>query len=378
MADRFCTNCGGKLPEQTKFCTACGAQQPQPQAQPQQFQPQQYQQPAPAAQPYPAYPQQQPYAAPPAAAKPKKKHKGLKILLGFVGAIVLLIVSIAALKGKAASMDYYKIQNERVPSIKYVLGEKRKVSGAGTEIRDGMSIKSFKYLSDTPEQDMDAYYAAMVEKEGYTRLADPETMEVTGVGRNSEKPGHHIEVTATPTSTGYTISVYYIQGELQMINASDDPEPSGDDDDIVTQPSNVQPPVTQAPKPPAGDDTKFTDTADYFFIGPDKVPTVNKAVGYRKSPSSATSTWMGAINIQVDYLSDSPGEDTYNYVLYLQDNDGFVCLADVDTFATPEGEAIFGRNSVEAGQRLIMTVTWDSGGYNVHLQRAEGEIVPNG
>ena len=193
------------------------------------------------AQPYPAYPQQ-PYAAPPAAPPAKKKkHTGLKVLLGFVGAIALLVTAIILIMGKASRMDYYKIQNDQVPSVKYVLGEKRKVIAAGAETRNGMPTKYFAYRSDTPQEDMDAYFASLREKEGFIKLVDPDTMEAVGVGRNSVEPGHHIEVVVEPSSDGYIVTVYYVDGELEMINTSTD-------DDRV-EPTSADTGTTVAPTP---------------------------------------------------------------------------------------------------------------------------------
>ncbi|MDR2687183.1 MAG: zinc ribbon domain-containing protein, partial [Oscillospiraceae bacterium] len=157
---KFCTGCGAPIEDAAKFCVSCGTPNTQPEPQPQpQAAPPQYQQPQQYQQPYPAYPPPQPYAAPPAAAKPKKKHKGLKILLGFVGAIVLLIVSIPILLGAGGNMDYYNIGNEKVASVKLALGEKRKLSGTSSRVENGANIKAFTYGEPDRDQaaDMSAY-----------------------------------------------------------------------------------------------------------------------------------------------------------------------------------------------------------------------------
>ena len=205
------------------------------------------------AQPYPAYPQQQPYAAPPAAPPAKKKKRtGLKVLLGFVGAIALLVTAIILIMGKASRMDYYKILHDQVPSVKYVLGEKRKVITAGAETKNGISSKYFEYKSDTPQEDKDTYFASLLEKEGFIKLVDPDTMEAVGVGRNSVEPGHHIEVVVEPASDGYIVKVYYVDGELEMINTSTDDGPDpydtpySDDDETTAPAMTYQSPATQA------------------------------------------------------------------------------------------------------------------------------------
>ena len=257
---KFCTGCGAPLDDAAKFCMSCGTPsaqpqpepQPQPQPQPepeaqqyqqppqqqyqqpQQFQPPQYQQPQ-----YQQQPQQP-------AAKPKKKGKGLKVFLCIVGVFAVLIASIALLMGKASRMDYYKLMKDQIPSVKLALGEKRKVTGAGTKIENGMNIKNFSYSSDTPQEDIDAYYAYLLDKAGYIRMYDPDTMEFSSVGHNSVTPGNHIEVIAETDSGGYVVTLYYAKGEIQMINTDDKGEDKKKSDDYEAPTDSYQTPATQA------------------------------------------------------------------------------------------------------------------------------------
>ena len=255
MADKFCTNCGTRNPEQTKFCTGCGspltavppAQQAMGQPPPQPMPPMGGPMPPSAEQPFQNPPYAQPYPmapmAPsmPAAPPAKKKRKGLKVLLGFLISIALIVTAILLLIGKASSMDYYKIQNDKVPSVKYVLGEKRKVLIAGAASQNGINGKYFAYKSDTPQQDIDTYLTVLLEKEGFIKMVNPDTMEVTGVGRNSVEPGYHIEVLVEPASDGYVVTVYYAQGEIEIINTSTDDgrvEPTSADTGTTTAPTS--------------------------------------------------------------------------------------------------------------------------------------------
>ncbi|MCL1951190.1 MAG: zinc ribbon domain-containing protein [Oscillospiraceae bacterium] len=373
---KFCTGCGAPLDDAAKFCVSCGtpAAQPQPQ-QPQPVpQPQQYQQ------PYPAYPSPQPYAAPPAASAPKKKRTGLKILLGFVGAIVLLVAAIVALTGKASNMDYYKIQKDQVPSVKYVLGEKRKIVGTGAETKNGIASKYFAYKSDTPQEDIDAYYAYLLEEEGYTRMLDS-NMEFSGAGHDSVTPGYHLEVQADPSSDGYTVTVYYVKGEIQMLDEpeQEETEPA---DETTTRPNRDLPPVTspsRTTKPPATsarNDTSFSADDDYYIFGNDKMPSVKNVLGYRRVPSSARFTMSGTITLQAEYKSDTPNQDAYDYLVYLKENDGFYSLASV-SFADPSGRAEFGRNSVDSGYMIVLTLDFDPTGYKLEVKYSVGEITLN-
>jgi hypothetical protein len=247
----------------------------------------------------------------------------------------------------------------------------RKATGTGTEIRNGITVEYFAYQSETPEEDVAAYLEALLNDKGYTPTVDPDTREPEGAGINSVDPGHWLEVTAKTEPGGYVIYVYYVPGELEMIS---DPTQPYDD---PTQPYDDQLPSNNPfNETTAGNGSDYSDTDDAYSVGPDKVPSINKAVGYRKSTSSFAVNILGVTTLQVDYLSDSPGMDAMGYYSYLRENDGFISLADV-TFTDPEGETKLGRSSVEPGYILIATLKWTAEGYNLEVSRMEGEIVPN-
>jgi hypothetical protein len=280
MADKFCTNCGTRNPEQTKFCASCGSplaaappvQQPMGQPPGQPLPPMGQPFPPPQQQPYPAYPPQpqpfqdpsyaQPYPmAPPMPAAPpaKKKHTGLKVLLGFFGAIALLVVALVILLGAGESKDYYKIGGEKVPSVKLALGEKRKLSGAESKIENGASMKVFTYNEPDRDQalEMAAYVNYLQEKDGFLLLTDMDfsTPEAwCKLGRNAAK-GYIIIVQVEYDATGYIITLVKQEGEVTPADGDDGPEPYGnsygedDEDETDPQTNSYQTPATQASTP---------------------------------------------------------------------------------------------------------------------------------
>ena len=405
MADKFCSNCGTSNPETAKFCVSCGtpaaaavpppAEQPMPPVeQPAQFmgQPMQptqpIERPASQQQPYPGYPpqpqpfQNQPYPmAPTPAAKPKKKGKGVLIgcgsALAFVVLIaVIIVVAASSALRKAANADYYNIKNDQVPSVKYVLGEKRKVTGTGTEIKNGVTNTYWQYDSSTPEQDIDTYFNSLAENEGWTPVYDGD-MEFAGVGRNSVTPGYQLEVQAEHTDDGYIISVYYLQGQLEMLKTpgagADDLEDDPYNDSYVPFSSYVPPETTTAS---VGNDANFSADADYYYFGNDRVPSVKQILGYRDVSSSARFAMGGETHLQAEYKSETPNQDAYNYLVHLMENDGFISLAEV-SFTAPSGRAEFGRNSVDTGYIIILTLDFDSAGYKIEAQYKEGKVTLN-
>jgi hypothetical protein len=74
------------------------------------------------------------------------------------------------------------------------------------------------------------------------------------MGRNSEDKGYRVIVQIEYDAKGYVITLVKEEGEITPARGGpdepDDDPYSTDNDAPTTQPSNVQPPATQAPKPP--------------------------------------------------------------------------------------------------------------------------------
>ena len=258
---RFCSNCGTGLDDATKFCMNCGTPVPQPAApevpsqpepapppfpQPEQQQtyqgqlppqsfPQYPQQPQ---QPYPQYPQQpqqpypqQPYPAAPPPPPKKKKGKVLIVLaiiaVIFVGGIAAVIAGAAGAVNKAANADYYELGNDRIPSVKHVLGEKRKITSASTSINNGVTMKEYQYSVPDKDQSLEmSQYLSYLREEGFLLLTDvdfnaPEAW--CKLGRNSVDSGYQVVVQIDYDTKGYTIIVVKEEGEIR--SNTNDPAP---------------------------------------------------------------------------------------------------------------------------------------------------------
>ena len=263
---KFCPNCGTQLNDDVKFCAGCGTQinapaappQGTPPAPPPPFQPppqQQYQQfspPQPQQQQYQQFPQQQAYVAAPAPAK--KKGKGLKILLGILGGFVALIVLIIVIAfsavSKAGKVDFYELGNDKIPSVKYVLGEKRKVSNTNTEIVNGVTTKELQYNEPDRDQalEMSQYITYLHDNEGFKYVTDVEfsTPEAWAqVGRNSNDAGYQLVVQIEYNAKGYTITIVKEPGEVTPNGGETPADPFGTP---TTNPA-FTPTPTNAPTP---------------------------------------------------------------------------------------------------------------------------------
>ena len=260
---KFCSNCGTGLDEAAKFCANCGtttvavppAPEPEPQPAPTQPSPlpfpveqqpqyiaqqqpaQQQAAPLPYAQPQQPYPQApQPYPAAPPPAQ-KKSKKGLVIALAIIAVIVIggiaaAVIGIAGAFSKPSKIDYYEMGNDKIPSVKLVLGEVRKVVSSSASISNGVTTKVYQYNAPAVDQglEMSQYLTYLREEDGFLLLTDvdfnvPEASCI--VGRNSVDSGYELQLQIAYNTGGYIITILKQEGE---ITPASDGEPDDLDD----------------------------------------------------------------------------------------------------------------------------------------------------
>ena len=232
---KFCTNCGAGLDEAAKFCTACGTQTaaagtqtagetpPPPPPMPQPI-------PQPMPQPAPQY--APPYApAPPPA---KKKHTGLKVFLGILGGllgfIVLIVVIASAATGSAAKKDYYEIGKDKVPSVKFVLNEKRKITSVGTSTADGVTTYKVVYeVGSAQGEEMQAYAAYLLGKDDFYIMPDENPDAFAVLARNSVDEGKRLTLTILCDNTGYAVIIVKEAGQIEPAEPNEEPNEPGYD-----------------------------------------------------------------------------------------------------------------------------------------------------
>jgi hypothetical protein len=74
------------------------------------------------------------------------------------------------------------------------------------------------------------------------------------------------------------------------------------------------------------------------------------------------------------YEADAaPSDEMTEYARYLTEKDGFLRLEDEN----PDAFATLGRNSVDAGQCLTVTILVSGSGYTVTIAKQAGQITPN-
>ena len=264
---KFCSNCGTSLTDTAKFCAGCGTKQddaPPVQQQPQPVQ----QQPQPVVQQPPIiqqtaqlYQQPQPAAIAPA----KKKKSKIPIIIAVFGVflvaviigVVLLVNSLAGNLSETAKTDYYEMGVDRVPSVKYVIGEERKITGLNTSTSGKVTTKEIKYEVSGPERrdEIYNYYRYLVEKDGFYNLTqinfENERSGDVVIGRNSDNDGYEIQIQLKYDTGGYTVTLLKQPGGITPKEPDEpaEPEAPGGAADENQAPETVLENPTPAPAP---------------------------------------------------------------------------------------------------------------------------------
>jgi len=223
-------------PQGPQFPQQQGQQRPQ---QGQQFQPQeqQYQQQG---------PQGSPPGAPPPGAPPKKGlSKKLMIIIGAAALVVagVVIALILLLGGNSVeSEEFFDVGGDMIPSVMYVLGEKRKISEvriSGSKNADKMVVEYS--VSDNQGDEMEEYAQALVDDFDFIALDEYDFGGKRGsnfqyVKVSDEDDEYIVIVTLDFNNNGYTLTIERREGEISIGPDDADFAPDGDihEGDAVT------------------------------------------------------------------------------------------------------------------------------------------------
>ena len=282
---KFCDKCGAQITEGATFCSVCGAPVSQPQQQyqqqpqdpygappsQQQYVPPEQQQYAPPPQQQYTPPPQQQYAPPPQqqygapppqqqySAKPPNKFLSIKFIILYIIIAVAVIVGIFVvpnLLNSVADKDFFELSGDRVPSVKYVLGDAPDVSKASTSKSGGVEQMVIEYkAADDPAADMEEYANALISDFKFFSVngfdfSEPKGRDIQFAKESSEE-GFVVLVSIDYTSSNYTITITRGEGTLNIQDNTPEEPPVVEDD----------PPQTEEPPPEEPPDSGNTGAA---------------------------------------------------------------------------------------------------------------------
>jgi len=260
-----CNNCGKESKGNTQFCSGCGTaldvqqgqQFPQQGQQfPQQGQqfPQQGQQFQQQGQQFPQqgqqfpqqgqqFPQQGMQGPPPSAPLKKGLSKKLMIIIGAAAVVVIgvVLVLLFVFSGNSyESEEFFDVGGDMVPSVMYVLGEKREISEVTVYSSKSADKIVVEYsVSDNQGDEMEEYAGVLVDDFDFIALDEYDFSGKRGsdfqfVKVSDEDDDHIVIVTIDFNNSGYTLTIERREGELNVGDDDDDGDNitmGGDDDD---------------------------------------------------------------------------------------------------------------------------------------------------
>ncbi len=118
----------------------------------------------------------------------------------------------------------------------------------------------------------------------------------------------------------------------------------------------------------------LTDAAqlEQYDMGDDEIISITSVVGEREVAGVETSTNNGVTSKQYTYISDTVYDDLLAYVTQLME-DGWLVTQDIDLNVLP-GSGELGMHSVDDGQILLVSFTYDEDGYVINVTKGKGTL----
>ncbi|MDR0851129.1 MAG: hypothetical protein LBN36_01405 [Clostridiales Family XIII bacterium] len=201
------------------------------------------------------------YAAQPAKKKKKGMPKVLKVLLIIFIAIIAIVATFVIVgltsASRAEKADYYKVGNDRVPSVYLAFGETREIVGVSSATENGIKKKAYEFGVKGSGQGMEVYeyFTYLIDNDDFifvTNFEDFHDPEGEGiqVARQSVDEGKVIIVQIDYDESGYTVTLAVAKGEFNLFEeaAAELVEDDEDDEDIEVI-SETPTPVVKGDEP---------------------------------------------------------------------------------------------------------------------------------
>lgn len=110
-----------------------------------------------------------------------------------------------------------------------------------------------------------------------------------------------------------------------------------------------------------------------YTIGDEQIASIYAVVGERSVLGVESSTSGGVPEKTYKYSSNTVTDDLLAYFTYLNATN-WVLIQDYNLNVVP-GSAQYAKNSTESGKVLIITVSFDTQRYNIHITKIEGTLT---
>lgn len=140
------------------------------------------------------------------------------IIVGIIGFVAFVFILAFSITGNIASADEYTLGEDVIPSIKYVV-EERKVVSASTEIKNGVTIKIMEFESDSVQEDLLKYVLHLRESEDFYLTNDMDLSIIPGtiqMAKQSVEDNQIVMLNIEYSAFGYIIEIQKGEGTLNL------------------------------------------------------------------------------------------------------------------------------------------------------------------
>lgn len=144
--------------------------------------------------------------------------KSVKITFGILGGIIILgiilCVSVFSIVNRQKNADYFVLGNDQIASVKNVIVV-REISGVSTSAQNGVSVKTYHYISESSTNDISQYVTYLVEEEGFIPTILNQQNDQSVYAKMFADKGKIQVLTVDDTGFGYTLTIQKGKGSLE-------------------------------------------------------------------------------------------------------------------------------------------------------------------
>ena len=139
---------------------------------------------------------------------------GVAVLVigGIIAGIAGLVGGVFGLLNKASAADFYDLGGEQIPSVKFVLGEERRITSINNSTANGVITKEYAYTVPGLEQSLDAsnYFSYLCGEAGFSPAGSPDFDAPVGscaAIKRSADGTRNLLVQIDYNTTGYVVTL---------------------------------------------------------------------------------------------------------------------------------------------------------------------------
>ena len=140
------------------------------------------------------------------------------IIVAAIGVALMVGLFTFSTLGNISEANEYTMGEDIIPSMKFVVGE-RKINSVSSEIKNGITVKTMEFTSDSVQEDLLKYVEYLRENEQFYLTRDMDLAIIPGtiqLGKASIEEKNLIIMNIEYSAFGYVIELQKGEGTLNL------------------------------------------------------------------------------------------------------------------------------------------------------------------